>query len=210
MLPKRWPAFWLVLALAIYTAVGAASSGIGYLSPVLLVAADKTLFVACATGKGILYLDVAGHKVPSFVALLSPSGLTVSEDGAKLFVTCSGPEGQVCVVRRKWPMANGKWEIEDWILVGHTAMAPVLSVDGRTLYVCNRSDNDVSVIDLGDGSRTRRELEASRHHRPLPFRSAGRRPRLAAHEPNQRSGHGPEWFLDSSAGSHRRQRLHHD
>jgi len=34
------------------------------------------------------------------------------------------------------------------IQVGHTAMLPVPSPDGKTLYVCNRFNNDVSVIDL--------------------------------------------------------------
>jgi YVTN family beta-propeller protein len=39
-------------------------------------------------------------------------------------------------------------KIIGFIHAGHTAMAPVLSPDGRTLYLCNRFDNDVSVIDL--------------------------------------------------------------
>jgi YVTN family beta-propeller protein len=34
---------------------------------------------------------------------------------------------------------------------GHTAMAPVLSPDGKTLFVCNRFDNDISLIDLETG-----------------------------------------------------------
>ena len=34
------------------------------------------------------------------------------------------------------------------IAAGHTAMAPVLSPDGATLFVCNRFDNDVSVMDV--------------------------------------------------------------
>jgi YVTN family beta-propeller protein len=34
------------------------------------------------------------------------------------------------------------------VSTGHTAMAPVVSPDGRTLYVCNRFDNAVSFIDL--------------------------------------------------------------
>jgi YVTN family beta-propeller protein len=39
---------------------------------------------------------------------------------------------------------------------GHTAMSPVLSPDGRTLYVCNRFEDSVHVIDLGlqEPSRT--------------------------------------------------------
>src|SRR5205823_654798 len=34
------------------------------------------------------------------------------------------------------------------IPAGHTAMAPVLSPDGKTLYVCNRFDNEVAFVDL--------------------------------------------------------------
>ena len=34
---------------------------------------------------------------------------------------------------------------------GHTAMAPVLSPDGKTLFVCNRFNNDISVINLETG-----------------------------------------------------------
>jgi YVTN family beta-propeller protein len=34
------------------------------------------------------------------------------------------------------------------IPAGHTALAPVISPDGKTLFVCNQFNNDVSVIDL--------------------------------------------------------------
>jgi cytochrome c peroxidase/DNA-binding beta-propeller fold protein YncE len=34
---------------------------------------------------------------------------------------------------------------------GHTAMAPVLSLDGKTLFVCNRFNNDLSLVDLETG-----------------------------------------------------------
>ena len=40
-------------------------------------------------------------------------------------------------------------QIIDRIVVGHTAVAPVLSPDETRLYVCNRFDNDISVIDVG-------------------------------------------------------------
>src|SRR5262249_40539536 len=42
------------------------------------------------------------------------------------------------------------------IPAGHTAMAPVLSPDGKTLYVCNRFNNDVAVVDLAGKKATRR------------------------------------------------------
>jgi YVTN family beta-propeller protein len=39
---------------------------------------------------------------------------------------------------------------------GHSACAPILSPDGKTLFVCNRFNNDVSVFDLGTKRETRR------------------------------------------------------
>jgi YVTN family beta-propeller protein len=42
------------------------------------------------------------------------------------------------------------------IRVGYQAQSPVLSPGGRTLYVCNRFDNDVSAIDLKGGKEIRR------------------------------------------------------
>ncbi|MDO8540042.1 MAG: cytochrome D1 domain-containing protein, partial [Opitutaceae bacterium] len=73
----------------------------------------------------------------------SPLGLTLSSDGASLYVTCAAPTSTVCIVNT----ATGK--IAATIPTGHTAMAPVLSPDGRTLYVCNRFDDAVAIIDLG-------------------------------------------------------------
>ena len=35
---------------------------------------------------------------------------------------------------------------------GHTAMAPVFSPNGRWLYVCNRFENSVSVLDVMTGA----------------------------------------------------------
>jgi YVTN family beta-propeller protein len=42
------------------------------------------------------------------------------------------------------------------INAGHTARSPVLSLDGKTLYVCNQFDNDLSVIDLAARQETGR------------------------------------------------------
>ena len=39
---------------------------------------------------------------------------------------------------------------------GHTALAPVLSPDGKSLYICNRFNNDVSVFDLAARREVRR------------------------------------------------------
>ena len=39
--------------------------------------------------------------------------------------------------------------------MGHTPTSPILSHDGRTVYVCNRFENAVSVVDLATARRTK-------------------------------------------------------
>ena len=73
----------------------------------------------------------------------SPSGLALSPDGARLYVTCAAPQSSVRVLET----SSGKTLAT--IPAGHTAMAPVISPDGKTLFVCNRFNNDVSVFDAG-------------------------------------------------------------
>jgi DNA-binding beta-propeller fold protein YncE len=80
----------------------------------------------------------------------SPSGLALSADGRRLYVTCAAPESKVCIVDVQ------KLKIIGAIPAGHTAMAPVISPDGKTLFVCNQFNNDVSVIDLAAKRQVRR------------------------------------------------------
>lgn len=128
------------------------SSGNG-LSPIALVASPngQTLFIACSTADRVLVLNLATRRVVKSVKVTaSPTGLALSADGRRLFVTCAGPESQVCVV----DTARGR--VVEKFPAGHTAMAPVLSPDGKTLFVCNRFNDDVSVIDLATGKTVRR------------------------------------------------------
>ncbi len=134
-------------------AAGTRGSDAAPLSPTALAASKdcKTLFVACATGNRVLCLDLAQRKLTrSFPLPDPPSGLALSPDGSLLYVTCAAPEGKVCVV----DLAEGSFS--KTLAVGHTAMAPVVSLDGRTLFVCNRFNNDVSVLDLTTGKERRR------------------------------------------------------
>jgi YVTN family beta-propeller protein len=108
----------------------------------------KTLYIACATASRVLVFDVASGKVTRSVKVLpNPSGLCLSADGKRLFVTCASTESRVCVVDAK---------IVEQLPAGHTAMSPVLSPDGKTLFVCNRFNNDVSVLDLTTRTEIRR------------------------------------------------------
>ena len=123
------------------------------LSPVAMVASPDgaTLYVACATAGQVLVFDTASRRVTRSVQVpAKPAGLCLSADGRRLFVTCAAPVSRVCIV----DTVRGR--IEAQLTAGHTAMAPMLSPDGKTLYVCNRFDNDVSVFDLAAGKELRR------------------------------------------------------
>lgn len=115
------------------------------LSPSALAATSsgREVFVACATGERVLRVDLAtGLVAGSFPIPAPPLGLALAPDDTKLYVTCAAPESKVVVL----DLAKGK--VSATLTAGHTAMAPVLSPDGKTLYVCNRFDDDVSFLDL--------------------------------------------------------------
>jgi YVTN family beta-propeller protein len=124
-----------------------------YLSPEVLAAAPdgKTLYIACETGNLVIAMDTASGKASRSLGVpASPSGLALSADGARLYVTCAAPTSTICVVET----ASGK--ILEKIAAGHTVVAPVLSPDGKTLYVCNRFANSVSAIDIASRKETAR------------------------------------------------------
>jgi YVTN family beta-propeller protein len=116
-----------------------------HLSPTAMVAtrAGDTLWIACATGRRVLAFDTATRSVSRSIAVSqTPLGLALGADESKLYVACAAPASQVCVIDL------GQGRVTATYPAGHTAMAPVLSPDGRTLYVCNRFGDSVSVIDL--------------------------------------------------------------
>jgi len=116
-----------------------------FLGPIDVVASHdgRTLFAACADGKGIAVVDVAAGKVSKSLAMpAQPTGLVLSPDGTTLYVTCASPEGRVCSV----DVVSGK--LVQTFPVGHGAVGPAISPDGKTLYVCNRFNNNVAVVDL--------------------------------------------------------------
>ena len=123
------------------------------LSPTALAASadGRVIYVACATARRVLCFDTANRKVSGLIAMPdSPSGLALSADGQHLYVTCAAPESKVCIVDVQ------KLKIIGSIPAGHTAMSPVVSPDGKTLFVCNQFNNDVSVIDLSAKKELRR------------------------------------------------------
>jgi len=116
-----------------------------YQGPIAVVASPdgKTLFVANRDARQIAVVDAGGSKVSRQIAMPAPpTGLALSPDGATLYVTCLGAKSIVAIV----DVAGGK--VSGTIPAGHTATGPAVSPDNKELYVCNRFDNDVSIIDL--------------------------------------------------------------
>lgn len=140
---------WILGVCGLIAASGAyASDAQSTLGPCSLTASadGKTLYVACADARQILVVDPIGGKVIRRIAMPArPTGIVLSGDGSKLVVTCAASHSTVVVLETE------SLSITARIPVGHTACGPALTADGTRLYVCNRFDNDVSVIDLEAG-----------------------------------------------------------
>ncbi len=124
-----------------------------FLAPIAVAAAADggRLYLACEGTAEVLAFDTAAKKVTARIPVApSPSGLALSADGARLYVTCAGPASTVCIVD------TVKGKVTDHFPAGYQAQSPVLSPDGRTLYVCNRFNDDVSVFDLATRKEVRR------------------------------------------------------
>jgi YVTN family beta-propeller protein len=127
-----------------------------YLSPTYIVAsADSTrLYVAEQTAKRIDIVDITTKAVSKRIMLPNEvTGIAVAPSGTTIYATCSSdrwPAGMVCEVDE----SAGK--VIRRIAAGHGARSPVISPDGKTLYVCNRFNDDISVIDLASGIETAR------------------------------------------------------
>lgn len=127
-----------------------------YLSPTDLVPSldKKKLYVAEQTSKTIAVVNIETKSVVKRIQLPNePSGIAVSKDGSKLYVTITSerwPEGYVCVVDE----SSGK--IDRKIKVGHSPRCPVLSPNGERLYVCNQYNDDISVVNIASGKEDKK------------------------------------------------------
>ncbi|MFA7005906.1 MAG: hypothetical protein WC429_17815, partial [Verrucomicrobiia bacterium] len=84
------PVFNAIAAASFLIAAVAHSAQPASLSPAALAASPDgtTLYVACATGNRVLAFDTASRKVTRLIEMpASPTGLCLSADGARLFVT---------------------------------------------------------------------------------------------------------------------------
>jgi len=137
---------WMLTFFSLMVAARAGGGEVGkYLGPCSVVASKdgRMLYIAFADAKQIAFVNIRSGKVTRSIATAAkPTGLTLSPDGRELYVTCAATQSMVLVI----DVAFGK--IKAKIPVGHTACGPTVTPDGKHLYVCNRFNNDVSVIDL--------------------------------------------------------------
>lgn len=176
-----------ILALAGAVAAGSvwnakvASAAPKYLGPSPMVASadGNRLAIACSDAEQVVTIDLASGKILARTDVpAEPTGLAFDGQG-KLYVTCAAPESTVCVID-----AAGK--IVGRFAAGHTAIGPCLAPDGKRLYVCNRFNNDVSVIELPSG-KTLKRIKAVREPYVAAITPCGKTLLVANHLPNDRA-----------------------
>ncbi len=144
-----WSLAWVVLAAVLSAAAQAGE----YLGPIDVVASSdgQHLFVANHDARQVAVVDLKARKVVRSIGVpASPAALALSPDGAMLYVACAAPKSTICAIKA----ATGK--VSATLPAGHTASALVVTPDSQRLYVCNRFDNEIAVIDLSSGQQTAR------------------------------------------------------
>jgi YVTN family beta-propeller protein len=117
--------------------------GHAYLSPSDLawIQPGRVLAVTHDTGRRLDLYDAVERKTLRQIPLPDrPRGLAYG-GGVAWIPTGVGPG-------KLHPVDPVSGNVGNAIAVGHGPMAPVLAPDGKTLFICNRFDNSVSIVDL--------------------------------------------------------------
>lgn len=125
----------------------------GWLGPVDVAASadGKRMFVALADARQVVAVDAGQSAVVAKVDLpAEPTALNVDARTGRLYVTCAAAKSVVCVID------SNTMQIVQSIAVGHTATGAALTPDGARLLVCNRFNDDLSVLSLPDGKEVAR------------------------------------------------------
>ncbi len=118
-----------------------------WLSPSAVVANEDGggLYLAWANAKKVAVFDIAESKVVATIDIpAAPTGLALGSGGKQLYVTCGNQQGFACVIEVAGEKAT------PITAAGYGACSPVASPDGKRLYICNRFDNSISVVDLAE------------------------------------------------------------
>jgi DNA-binding beta-propeller fold protein YncE len=116
----------------------------GPLSPLAIVADRKggNIYVAAATAPRVIIVDRKSRDLRKMITLpVPPTGIALAPDGDRLYVTADD---------RLLTLACDGSKISS-TPAGAGACAPVVSPDGKRLYLCNRFSNSVALHDLPSG-----------------------------------------------------------
>jgi len=152
-----------------------------YLSPeYLAVSPDrKAIYVTAATDKKLLKIVPETAQVLETWSLKkNPSGLAVAPDGM-LYVTAGAEEG---VLYKVTPTGKTTDKIE----VGHTPLSPVVSPDGQTVYLLNRFNHNVMVVETAT-LKLVQTIPVVREPHAAVLASGGKLLFVANHLPNVKS-----------------------
>jgi YVTN family beta-propeller protein len=118
-----------------------------YSPQALTLSADETrLYVAEGGMNRVAVLNTAtGAVIRHIETPAEPTGLALTPDGQSLVVTCAAPEGSILICN------TSDGSIKRTLQAGHGVRGPAISSDGKTLYVCNRFNDTISVINLSTG-----------------------------------------------------------
>jgi len=122
-----------------------------YRSPAAMAASPdgKYLYVAEQTAKRIAVIDLTAKSVAREILMPNePTGIAVTADGSKLYVTCSSqqwPAGILCEI------SASAGTVLRRIAVGHSARSPVINPAGTKVYVCNWLESTISEVDISAG-----------------------------------------------------------
>lgn len=134
------------LVITLYSSLALAKEVYRSPSHIALSNDGKQLFVSETTANTVAQLHpVSGKLVRRYTTPSEPTGLALSPDDKKLYVTTGVSNGQVFV----FDTQSGK-KIASY-KTGHSPTAPVVSADGKTLYLCNRFNHKVAIIDTESG-----------------------------------------------------------
>ncbi|WP_460166359.1 hypothetical protein [Thermostilla marina] len=102
----------------------------------------KRLYVGCAGTHDLLLVDPQDGTIVRHAALPGPpSGVLMHPGNDEILVLIESSKGMVCAFDARTLAAKGS------VVVGHTPVDAVFGKDRRTLYVCNRFDDSLSVVD---------------------------------------------------------------
>lgn len=142
---------FLVIA-CVYSGLAAAEEPLDC-SPLFLIAdaSGENIYIADQTGSRIIQLDIKTQKVVRRISHSSrPNGLALDKDSHGIYATGDADAGGV------FHLDASSGVVLKMLPAGHSPIAPVLSSDGSTLYVCHRFTGDLSVIDLKTGKERKR------------------------------------------------------